>query len=523
MTLFSDLEKLQTPASCFKNAYKKITHADKFSYITGFLTCLLVNMFVYTNTCFVHDSIRIYDDSTGIANGRMLIGPLLEVINRIQIPWIIGLITCFLMGFVIVFLAKIFKLQSKISIIFCAGFVVTSEAMVVSHAYFNSVYIYVFSLLLAVLAVFVADKRKYGFFLSVFLLVLSMMCYQAYITTAIGLFIFKMLLNIIENKSTIKKQLLLTVKYASISVLSALVYYVVWQLILKLLNTEIVEYYAYKNLGTVPTLKDFIDRFFYAWDFSLQLLQKNDLINSFPLVMICGVTVNLIVLISLLVYGIKKRRLVFTAVYILTYIASINLMYILSGTVLHSLTIFSLVFVFLTLLYFFDNKFKLLKKGALISWISFVLSVVLIFSQAIFANSLYLKLKINYDNAWSYSTRLIDRLEQTEGFNKNSKLILIGEVQRITNYKQNPKILKRIKYDTRIQIVQDVICGSNAISYASTLKWFIQQEMDMYIDIEVNPEDLIKEKAIREMPVFPDADSIQVIDGAYVVKVSNLF
>ena len=320
MTLFTDFKRIPSPNIALKNIYKKVSKTDRFAFAAGFITCLLVNLFVYTNTCFSHDTVRIYDDSTGINNGRLLVGPLLGIINRIQIPWIIGLIACFVMGFTVVVIAKIMKLNTKISIILCAGFVVTSETMVVSHVYFSSVYIYITSLLLAVSAVYVVDKKKYGIPLSVVLLCLSMMCYQAYIATAIAFFIFKMILNIYENKSSIKGQILLTVKYASVSIFAAILYYIIWKVVLKLLGESVVEYYAYDNLGILPTKEEFLWRIDYAWTVATQLLLRNDIIDDFPALAICGCLVSLIVFAVLVIKGIKNRRVIFTLVYVVTYI-----------------------------------------------------------------------------------------------------------------------------------------------------------------------------------------------------------
>lgn len=522
MTLFSDLKKIQSPTGVLENVYKKISSTDKFAYCAGAIFCLLVNAFIYTNTCFAHDSIQIFSDSTGISNGRFLVGPLLELVNRMQIPWVIGLITCFLMGFVIVFLSKIFKLNNKISIVLCAGFVVTSEAMVVSHAYFSSVYIYVLSLLFAVLSVYIVDKKRYGIPLSIVFLCLSMMCYQAYIATAIALFIFKMLLNIFDNKSGIKHQLLLTVKYASISVAAAVLYYAIWKIVLKILGETVVEYYAYKNLGVIPTTEELIDRLDYAWSLATQLLLRNDIIDDFPALAICGCLVSLIVFAVLVIKGIKNRRIIFTLVYVVTYILSINLMYIISGTVMHGLTVFSIVMPFLLLLYFFENDFSKNKSQNIISWVSLILSCVMIFGQTVCANSLYLKMELNYENAWSYSTRLIDRLEQMDGFNSKSKLVIVGDnTNTLAGYPQKKEILDRIDYDTRVQIMYNLAHTNNAITYPDALKWFIQQEMDMNIDITTNPKEFVEREDIRKMPVFPAEESIAVIDGAYVIKISD--
>ena len=197
-------------------------------------------------------------------------------------------------------------------------------------------------------------------------------------------------------------------------------------------------------------------------------------------------------------------------------------MYIISGTVVHGLTVFSIVMPFLLLLYFFENDFSKNKSRNIISWVSLILSCVMIFGQTVCANSLYLKMELNYENAWSYSTRLIDRLEQMDGFNSKSKLVIVGDnTNTLAGYPQNKDILDRIDYDTRVQIMYNLAHTNNAITYPDVLKWFIQQEMDMNIDIEVNPEDFIERDDVDEMPKFPAQGSIIVVDGVYVVKMDD--
>lgn len=519
MTLFSDLEKVKSPTDVFKNIYKSISGIDKFAYCAGFIVCFLVNAFTYTNTCFAHDSIQLYNDSTGIENGRVLVGPLLELINRMQIPWIIGLLACTLMGFVIVYISKIFLLKSRLAIVLCAGFVTTSEAMVSSHAYFNSVYIYILSLLFAVLAVYIIDRPKYGYFLSAAFLILSMMCYQAYIATAVGLFIVKMLLNIYESNSKIKEQILITVKYASVTVFSSILYYAIWQLILKLQNVKILKYDAYSNIGSVPSVDELFNRIKFAWSFAIQLLYRNDMISSHPVLMFTGCILCLIAVVSIAIKSIKKRRVFFTIVYTFTYILSINLMYIISGTVLYSLTVFSIIIPFLMILYLMDNSFEIKITAKLTTWVSLILCVTMIWGQAVCANSFYLKIKINYDNAWSYATRIIDRLEQTEGFNSDSQVVIINAKHSVLPYSDNRDITERAKYHTRVNITYNPYLYTTAITYHETLKWFILQEMSMNIDIKTNPPEFSELQEVKDMPIFPAEDSIKIIDGVFVVKI----
>ena len=522
--MFEDVKKVKDPVSLLKSIYAKLTPNDKFAYLSGFIICLLVNMFAYTNTCFVHDSIQIYNDSTGITNGRILVGPLLELTNRMQIPWVIGLITCFLMGFVVMLMSRLFLLRRKISILFLAGFVITSETMFISHAYFNSVYIYVLSLLLAAAGVYIADYKKIGYLYSVLFLCLSMFCYQAYISTAIALFLFKLLIHLYKDDNKIKKQLLLTAKYASICILSVAIYFGIWQLVLRLTKQSVSDYHVYQNASDIAGISGLYERLSYALSMAFQFVSRDDIFGTHPVLFFCWFFINIFCILLILIKAIRKKRIIFSLLYASVFFLTVNFMYLLTGSALSGLTAFSMIIPVLLFLYYFDNiELSKVYLKNIISWFTSVICSVIIISQAVFGNSLYLKMKTNYDNAWSYSTRLIDRLEQTEGFDKNSKLIIIGNKFHVTEYDSSFSISNRLDYTSRIDgIFHDYYINNNALTYALTVQWFIQQEMDIDMDIQVNPKKYYSLDFVKDMPVFPSDGSIVQYNGFYIVKVADI-
>ena len=211
------------------------------------------------------------------------------------------------------------------------------------------------------------------------------------------------------------------------------------------------------------------------------------------------------------------------ALYIVTYIFSINAVYIISGTVTYALTVFSVTLPLLVVLYFSENyeMKKLPSQRMLFAWLVPVLCVVLIFGQTVNANSLYLKMKLNYDNAWSYSTRLMDRLEQTEGFDENTEIVIIAKGYTVTEYNQNQDILKRASYPFKSNIEVLYPLSNNSITYGETLEWFLTQEMDMDLNIEMNPPEYDNNEEIEKMGFFPKTDSVKWIDGKLVVKISE--
>lgn len=512
----------KTPEEVISGVKNHISKTDKFAFLCGFFMCLIINLFVYTNTCFVHDSIRIFDSSTGLNNGRLLVGPLMLLTNRVQLPWVIGLISCVIMGFITVYFSKIFYIKKRLNIILLAGLIITSDTIVVSHAYFGSLYLFLLSLLLVAMAVYYSDIKKYGYIISVVLMCLSLFIYQGFLATAIGLFIFKLIHYLLDNNnSKLKDNFIHIVRYASIVIISSVLYYVIWQVVLKLAKQGIVDYYAYRVFNDPTSSSGIFQRI--SESLMLSVFQLLGVASGFYA--LC-VPIIILVALALCLLIIKKKsrsKQLLMALYIVTYIFSINAVYIISGTVTYALTVFSVTLPLLVVLYFSENyeMKKLPSQRMLFAWLVPVLCVVLIFGQTVNANSLYLKMKLNYDNAWSYSTRLMDRLEQTEGFDENTEIVIIAKGYTVTEYNQNQDILKRASYPFKSNIEVSYLLSNNSITYGETLEWFLTQEMDMDLNIEMNPPEYDNNEEIEKMGFFPKTDSVKWIDGKLVVKISE--
>ena len=116
---------------------------------------------------------------------------------------------------------------------------------------------------------------------------------------------------------------------------------------------------------------------------------------------------------------------------------------------------------------------------------------------------------------------MMDRLEQTEGFDENTEIVIIAKGYTVTEYNQNQDILKRASYPFKSNIEVLYPLSNNSITYGETLEWFLTQEMDMDLNIEMNPPEYDNNEEIEKMGFFPKTDSVKWIDGKLVVKISE--
>ena len=144
--------------------------------------------------------------------------------------------------------------------------------------------------------------------------------------------------------------------------------------------------------------------------------------------------------------------------------------------------------------------------------------VLLIFVQFVQANAMYTKISLNFDNTYSYATRLLDRIEQTDGFDVDTTKIVIVSGDKVTPiYRTNEGIDKHLKGDGIFNDFKQ----STVVTYPMTLKWFLQDEMNIGNEIMMGGQDYI-DKMENNKP-FPSKDSV-IYDSAnneIIVKVAD--
>jgi hypothetical protein len=145
-------------------------------------------------------------------------------------------------------------------------------------------------------------------------------------------------------------------------------------------------------------------------------------------------------------------------------------------------------------------------------WLVIALGVLL-FNNIIYANQVYLKKDLEYQNTMSTMNRIIDRMEETDGY-------VLGET---------PVVLIGYLTDSELSVDRDglkmdeVGLGIDfSVSYYQTYSWYFKYILAYPINLMDAgvAEQWSGQSAVMEMSAFPAKDSCQMIDGTMVVKLS---
>lgn len=506
-----------------KDLYKKIDKRSLFAFIFTFISCFFCNLFIYTNTLFVHDSTTIYNDSTGITNGRFLVSLLMPLLQRFSLPILIGFLTSLFIAFALVFIVKAFDIKSKLLIAILSLFIISHQSFVACHYYFSSTYIYAFCILMSVLSFYFISKntnnRKQEIInavISTACLIVSLSGYQAYISLYLSLCIIQLIVKIINNEyKTIKHIFLTGIKYIAVAVISMGLYYCLWKIILLITDSQTLSNYGnYSNMGETVFSNLYLN-FITAFFIGFKVLFENYFCFSGFINVLVIICIIFAVLLSFLIKKKKNARhgILLSLLFLLLPL-SICFIFILSPNVFHSVMLFATITPFVLLIKNLDTvceiKFRkeVIKRCLSVTLVGIFLIVSL--WQVVSANIIYLKMQVNYNNSISYCTRLLDRIEQTDGFNENTKVVFVSDNLYINKYPVN---------EFWTEYTNQIPLSESGLTYDETFIWFIKQNLNTNIDISTENKKYSDKEEVINLDMFP-AKNCMLWDGdTLIVKI----
>ena len=147
------------------------------------------------------------------------------------------------------------------------------------------------------------------------------------------------------------------------------------------------------------------------------------------------------------------------------------------------------------------------KFSHLIRDVSALLLLAVIVSNVYFGNMTYLKLHMQYENAYSFYTGLMAQVKNTEGFDENTELAIIGRQDNLLH--------------TFPELDTDLLMGPapnlvNSYSRENFIKRFLG--FDIPFASEESRAYLAEDARVQAMAEYPYYGSVQKIDNYIVVK-----
>lgn len=507
---------------------KRITGRIKPQWWVAFFACVVVGLLTYmyfmTSNFLTYDSMwNIYSDQDMISSGRQFLTYACGISSFYNLPWINGVLAIFYLALSSVVVVEGLGIQSKTGAALTAGLLVTFPSISSTFCYMYTVDGYMLAVLLSALAFLITDRKKYGFIGGIVLLGVSMGIYQAYLSFTIILCILRLLTDLLDEDK-LKPVWDKIWRYMVMGIGSYVFYVITLKIMLKVKDVEISGYQGTDRIGTF-SLAELPAGILEAYkSFGRFVLSANVLTTTIGMKVAVSTIVILAILMYVVCYVAKKRycSMVRTILVLLLLVVTpigATIVNVLSpNTFFHLLMRLAwvLFFIYAVLLiekltYSNINKFKKIKNG--VALLSLLCTVVLIFEFSIMANIVAFNMNERYEKTYAICVRMVERIEQTEGYSPDTKVALLGGVLDASYYPDTDS--------TREDLigyfgVAGTMCISDTEKFAEFSKHYLNVTIET-ISLEEEIE-LTKTEEFREMPKFPAQGSIRYINEVLVIK-----
>ena len=517
--------------SAIEDIYNWIKGKVKKQWIVTFVASMCIGLLTYgyflTNRFLTYDSMwNIYSRQDMISSGRQFLTYVCRISSDYDLPFLNGLLAIFYLALTAIVLVEIFRVKSNIGAVLLSGLLVTFPSVISTFCYTFTVDGYMLALLMVAVAFWLTDNRRFGCVAGAVLLGISLGVYQAYLAFLMVLCVLMLLLYLLEE-GDLKKLLGKVGRYAVMGIGGYAFYVVSLNIMLSVKGVELSGYQGTDKINSfsLAQLPAGIQSAF--WNFVNFARWENVLTTTDVM--------KLVFLLSLLVGAgmyaylfwkkgcLKKPLTIILAVLLVAVLPfCATVINIMSPDTTHHLLMrgaWSLFFIFVVVVMermagYVTKREQKVKQ--VVSAVAMLCSVVLIFEFAKMAHIVSFNMQERYEKNYALTLRIVERLEQTEGYQHGMKVAILGG-------EPSEEIFPST--DITAGDLSGYFGAGGDYSLNSTEKFaaFMAHYMNVTIQtIEYQEEVKLTETVeFQEMEKFPNSECIRLIGDVWVVKLNG--
>lgn len=494
----SPLERICIKLTC-------LAKADALPLISGMVSGLLAHMYVFTNKLMNADEVTaIFSKGATIDSGRWALELLRYVFPDVSVPWLWGIVTVVLLSIAACVTLRIFGIKHNFLRVLLPALFISFPSVTGLFCFMFTSTSYAVAFLLSVLSVWVfvnAKKRWLAWLAGCTMLVFSVGVYQAYIAIAASYFVILMIRRLLEQEDA-AKVLRFGVRCVTMLVVSLVVYYAIAFAAVKLSGGEFLVYAVEQETGILfrvalaynGFIKALLSGYYGFVDTGLSFIAH---IIGVGLCAVLGIRE------FVLLKDGKKRTLLLLCIILLP--LSMNCLFLISNTqIIHSLVLYSFVSLYVFAAVLLERAAG--KKLLCIRDVVVICMLMTVISNIFVANKVYLKLHLQYEQAYAFYSGLIDDIYDTESSAHDIPFIIVGEYDCLPEFEQ---------LDTG-----DLFGPSNDLVNTYTREYF----MINYLGYSGSVADdtiryrLRADERVAQMPAYPNDGYISRVDDCLVIK-----
>ncbi|MCR5849057.1 MAG: glucosyltransferase domain-containing protein [Lachnospiraceae bacterium] len=491
-------------------------------FMSAMIIGLMTHMFMLVNKFPNVDSMtNFYFDQNMVTSGRWFLTVACGISSYYDLNFVNGLLAIIFIALGAVLVTRFFDVKRKSSLILIPAIMATFPAVAATMSYMYTVDGYMLGLLMAISAAYIARKYKFGFLIGAAILALSMGTYQAYVSVTILLCIFDIMLSILEDKELYDLWNKIF-KYLIMGIAGGALYFGILKLCLLIEHKELDTYQGLNEMGKLA-IGDIPERLknvyydFFAFSFRGHIFVD----NFYSKIIMCILVSATIVAIAVIFFKTKAYKKWYSWIIMIVSGALIpfgsNILLMMSSKVEYHLLMRMQWELFIVLAVVVAERtiaeFETVKdRLVVVKTVSVVLIAVLCYNFLLMDNIAYFNLQQKYEKTYAYCVRLLDRIEQTEGYYTGIPIGLVG-------------VISKDSYPTTNLTgdITDKIRGTDGDfliykgeQYREFMKNYLGASLNILEGQDV--EDMYYSEEYESMTTFPDKGSIKVVNGIMFVK-----
>lgn len=496
--------------------WNKLERQYKTAFFAALLIGLFAHMYMIVNKLPNHDYVyNIYNDqfSWPLSLGRWFLHITTGVSSYFILPWVNGLLAILYASVSAALVVAVLEIKNPVPVILCSGLLVTYPSFADTMGYLFLSDGFLLAMLLISLGAWLWHRKNnvFGIVGLAICIALAVGCYQAYLSFAMILILIRLILDMIENRYPNKELLRRGARALAGGALGMALYYVGLTIMMRMNHTKFADYMG-MNSVSVPGISELFstlkkDTIAFAEVF----IGGNSDFTAYEILNMVFVAAFLALLIGVAVRQKLYRRKQQAALTVLACLLFIPAAYIfdfLSEEVvyrylmLHSLALIYMLFVKLADTYL---------RGWLADACA-VLIAVIVFNFALISNIAYLNLEYCWEQTYATAIRMQERITMLDGFDEDCHLMVAGTMET----EGREWLLDRIPYMVGVDDV-------NLMRNQTFIRVILANDLGMSLaetDSD-EKEQILASQIYAEMPCWPKAGSVQMIDGVIVVKLSE--
>ncbi len=496
--------------------WRKLEGRYKLAFFSALAAGLITHMYMIVNKLPNHDYVyNIHSDQFDwpLSLGRWFMHITTGLSSYFSLPWVNGLLAVLYASAAAALIVAVLEIRNPVPVILCSGLLMSYPAFADTMGYMFLADGFLLALMLSVLGVWFWQKKRdvTGVVGCAVCISLAVGTYQAYLSFAIMLILIRLILDIVEKKYG-NKELLLSGGRALLGGAAGMALYYAGLLIMMRVNQIGFADYMGMNEVSAPG----IGRIFstLARDtvaFAEMFIGGNSSFTAYELLnmafIVCFLGVLAAVFIKRKLY-LRRLQAALLVCACLLFIPAAYIFDFLSGDVVYRyMMLYSLVLIYMLFVKLVDEYVR--------GWFAEacgLLVAVIVFNFAIISNIAYLNLEYCWEQSYATAVRMQERITMLDGFESDCHLMVTGTIET----EGRDWLLDRIPYMVGTDDV-------NLMRNQTFIIVILADDLGMRLE-GVDPDEEERVLASREyaqMGCWPAADSVQMIEGVIVIKLSE--